>query len=84
MDFSLPGSSTHGIFQARVLEWGAIATDPRPSLNQLVAVPSISLLLLHLVMLESYAYSCILWAGSTGTTWIKSKEVVIFQRKIYQ
>ena len=51
MDFSLPGSSTHGIFQARVLEWGAIATDPRPSLNQLVAVPSISLLLLHLVML---------------------------------
>ena len=24
MDFSLPGSSVHGIFQARVLEWGAI------------------------------------------------------------
>ena len=29
MDSSLPGSSIHGIFQARVLEWGAIA-----SLNQ--------------------------------------------------
>ena len=25
MDFSLPGSSVHGIFRARVLEWGAIA-----------------------------------------------------------
>ena len=25
MDCSLPGSSSHGIFQARVLEWGAIA-----------------------------------------------------------
>ena len=25
MDHSLPGSSDHGIFQARVLEWGAIA-----------------------------------------------------------
>ena len=25
MDCSLPGSSTHGIFQARVLEWVAIA-----------------------------------------------------------
>ena len=25
MDCSLPGSSLHGIFQARVLEWGAIA-----------------------------------------------------------
>ena len=25
MDCNLPGSSMHGIFQARVLEWGAIA-----------------------------------------------------------
>ena len=25
MDCSLPGSSIHGIFQARVLEWDAIA-----------------------------------------------------------
>ena len=25
MDCSLPGSPVHGIFQARVLEWGAIA-----------------------------------------------------------
>ena len=25
IDCSLPGSSIHGIFQARVLEWGAIA-----------------------------------------------------------
>ena len=28
MDCSLPGSSVHGIFQARVLEWGAIAPTP--------------------------------------------------------
>ena len=27
MDYSLPGSSVHGIFQARVLEWGAIASS---------------------------------------------------------
>ena len=26
MDCTLPGSSIHGIFQAGVLEWGAIAT----------------------------------------------------------
>ena len=25
MDYSLPGSSIHGIFQAKILEWGAIA-----------------------------------------------------------
>ena len=31
MDCSLPGSSVHGIFQARVLEWGAIAfSDDQP------------------------------------------------------
>ena len=29
MDHSLPGSSVHGIFQARVLEWGAIALGER-------------------------------------------------------
>ena len=29
MDCSLPGSSVHGIFQARVLEWGAIAFSTR-------------------------------------------------------
>ena len=35
MDCSLPGSSTHGIFQARVLEWGAIAfSGPQSSLKQ--------------------------------------------------
>ena len=31
MDCSLPGSSNHRIFQARVLEWGAIAfSSPQP------------------------------------------------------
>ena len=29
MDCSLTGSSVHGIFQARVLEWGAIAFSER-------------------------------------------------------
>ena len=31
MDCSLPGSSVHGIFQARVLEWGAIAFSRAPA-----------------------------------------------------
>ena len=31
MDCSLPGSATHGIFQARVLEWDAIAFSERYS-----------------------------------------------------
>ena len=36
MDCSLPGSSVHGIFQARVLEWGAIAfSEPLCNVIQL-------------------------------------------------
>ena len=31
MDDSLPGSSIHGIFQARVLEWGAITFSKQSS-----------------------------------------------------
>ena len=38
MDCSLPGSSVHGIFQARVLEWGAIEVVTNP---QRVSDPSI-------------------------------------------
>ena len=40
-DCSLPGSSIHGIFQARVLEWGAIAFADNPmsmSLNSEIRV----------------------------------------------
>ena len=32
MDCSLPGSSIHGIFQARVLEWGAIAFSEKKNI----------------------------------------------------
>ena len=35
MDCSLPGTSLHGIFQARVLEWGAIAfSETYPTTSQ--------------------------------------------------
>ena len=37
MDCSLPGSSIHGIFQARVLEWSAIAFSKHPKIQSLVA-----------------------------------------------
>ena len=34
MDCSLSGSSIHGIFQARVLEWGAIAFSERKGMTE--------------------------------------------------
>ena len=40
MDCSLPGSSAHGIFQARVLEWSAIAfSEKSPYLHWNQAPP---------------------------------------------
>ena len=43
MDYSPPGSSVHGIFQARVLEWGAIAfSELEPSKWQKVVALFIS------------------------------------------
>ena len=36
MDCSLPGSSIHGIFQERVLEWGDIAFSAEGSLNPMI------------------------------------------------
>ena len=44
MDCSLPGSSLHGIFQARVLEWGAIAFSelhPNSPQSQLIPVSTL-------------------------------------------
>ena len=53
MDCSLPGSSIHGIFQARVLEWGAIAFSAFPiwipfiSFSSLIAVAKTSRTMLN-------------------------------------
>ena len=50
MDCSLPGSSIHGISQARVLEWGAIAFSGMifplsPMYRLSVTMPSVLLML---------------------------------------
>ena len=49
MDHSPPGSSVHGIFQARVLEWGAIdfSTSPHVCKSILYVSFSIAALILH-------------------------------------
>ena len=39
MDCSLPGSSIHGIFQVRVLEWGAIAFSILQARSDEILVP---------------------------------------------
>ena len=44
MDCSLPGSSVHGIFQARVLEWSAMPIPPPLGGGVEVRVPRLSLM----------------------------------------
>ena len=61
MDCSLRGSSVHGIFQARVLEWGAIAFSKIPCL--LAAIPHLPQ---HFQPLAAtvffvYPYICLFW-----------------------
>ena len=47
VDCSLPGSSAHGIFQARVLEWGAIAFSELTLVRLYHVSGSVLLLLPH-------------------------------------
>ena len=46
MDCSLPGSSVHGIFQARVLEWGAIAFSTSPHIYIIKPLKCLNILIL--------------------------------------
>ena len=48
MDRSPPGSSVHGIFQARVLEWGAIAFSDLSTLEHVISY------LPHRILLHTY------------------------------
>ena len=72
MDCSLPGSSVHGISQARVLEWGAIAFSDSlayPTVNQSSTASILERELFHLFIIyfkKSFVtYVC--WNFLTGT-----------------
>ena len=64
MDCSLPGSSVHGIFQARVLEWVAIAFS-MTNLDSILKSRDITLLVkVHLVknmVFPVVMYGCESW-----------------------
>ena len=53
MDCSLPGSSVHGIFQARVLEWSAIAFSGGLVLDDLYYIEVYSRYILFTQMVKS-------------------------------
>ena len=55
MDWSLPGSSIHGIFQARVLEWGAIAFSDALTISEQIATDKYQINLKNNVDLKKVA-----------------------------
>ena len=71
MDCSLPGSSIHGIFQARVLEWGAITFSEHLSLLRCYSYVDVSGVLAGVVGVTCFShlqskYPCQLVEGMTG------------------
>ena len=70
MDCSLPGSSVHGIFQARVLEWGAIAFSNTLSRFVITFLPKSKCLLISWLQ----SLSTVIWEPKK----IKSVAVYIF------
>ena len=67
VDSSLPGSSVHGIFQARVLEWGAIAFSLIPSYWNLIYGTNLKLnnVLCKLILL--YFQQCLNFKSRNAT-----------------
>ena len=67
MDCSLPASSVHGIFQARVLEWGAITFSNKQSTEHIYIYMED-----HLAIKE--------WPADTYTKWINLRCIIISER----
>ena len=59
MDCSLPGSSVHGIFQARVLEWGAIAFSTSPHVCKSILYVCFSMLPCKQILQYHFSRFCI-------------------------
>ena len=70
MDCSLPGSSIDGIFQARVLEWGAIAfSEPEPEPSQKLELSSFrNCEKINSAVLSSPVYGILLWQPNQTKT----------------
>ena len=75
MDYSLPGSSIHGIFQAKVLEWGAIAFSI--ALTKQTFVGKVMSLLLH--MLSRLVITFLPRSKHLLISWLQSPSAVILE-----
>ena len=79
MDCSRPGSSGHGIFQARTLEWVAISSPghlPDPGIKRLSLVfPALAGRFLLMHHLEKTRYRWFIWEVISGSIRKKMEKV---------
>ena len=68
MDWSLPGSSIHGIFQARVLEWGAITF----SVTLLIYLLFVNIKLLYIRLLWRWMHIFLSLVAFEWNVWTNS------------
>ena len=69
MDCSLPGSSVHGIFQARVLEWGATAfSESAISVPQIRSWPSLEVRVCY-ILKWMLLYSALFYLFKIGSVY---------------
>ena len=77
MDCSPPGSSIHGIFQARVLEWGAIAFSGYPTtlyeITQVILKAFCELYYFSSPLLQQVIIKHLLSAGHSDRSWDHKK-----------
>ena len=73
MDCSLPGSSAHGIFQARVLEWVAIAFSNLDSIlkSRDITLPT----KVHLV--KAMVFPVVMYGCESWTIKLSTKELML-------
>ena len=64
MDHSLPGSSVHGIFQAKILEWVAISMTNLDSIlkSRDITLPT-KVRLVKAIVFPVVMYGCESWTG---------------------
>ena len=72
MDCSLPGSSVHGIIQARVLEWGATAFSSNWWVGPLQLIACFSV-----VTFENFFFVFSFHKSSDTVSWIPFKNLIL-------
>ena len=82
MDCSLPGSSTHGIFQARVLEWGAIANSSKVTIP--FCIPPVKTFMIGEGNGNPLQYSSLENPRDRGACWAAIYEVVQSRMRLRQ